>query len=238
MHLPFCPIDIMIRKPLINRHVYRILSHWKQADTNILAKFPCAVSRAVSTAIVQNLYDARDYTQTQVSAAHMLWSMECVGHCFSWSFDDHALISNALDVYSRWIFAPHCRPAPFNADENTYYQIIFLHVSQLFEPLRRHRDNTQQAQYLHLNQQYQLQLQQNPPQQQQQHHQHHQHHQHPSQQQSSSAKHTSSNTHQAGGSGNAPGYVHSVPTYGPGTNYPTMSHLEKHLSLTHSGKSQ
>jgi len=116
------------------------LFQFPHLDTGMLSLYSNEVSRLMAKPVIDYLYMPNVHHPSVLpSSSHVVWTMESIGHTLSWSFDDHAVITAALDIYSKWIFDPKARPEAITQNESGFFQIIFLHLSQLFDSHRRPR---------------------------------------------------------------------------------------------------
>lgn len=116
-----------------------------RADTNIL-NFVCPdlSSKTEISKFIVNSVKKRDKSSFPTHS-HVVWSMECIGFCFSLSIDNHATISSALDIYRTWLsLGSEDRPDCISESESFYQQEIISHISILFQErggdLHRHAE--------------------------------------------------------------------------------------------------
>ncbi|CAG8567296.1 5681_t:CDS:10 [Gigaspora rosea] len=115
----------------------RLLDH--NPESNVLAKFPLNVRKALISEITSTLLQAHDPNLLS-SITHVKWVMEAIGQGFALPLEEMPIITaNSKELYSQWLFEPNSRPAAIrNAtgqqEEQEFWQIIFHHYSLLFQP--------------------------------------------------------------------------------------------------------
>ncbi|KAH3761930.1 rap/ran GTPase-activating protein [Pelomyxa schiedti] len=118
-------------------------------DTNILnTVFPISVQRTIVSNVVtyfmgseQNGINISLLLPTQ---AHVFWVMECIGQGFRLPLIDHNLITQCIDLYTKWIQSPPERqPAWIRSNLDAYYVLCLKHLSLLFSNRTKVREDIQ-----------------------------------------------------------------------------------------------
>ncbi|KAJ5068671.1 hypothetical protein M0811_02614 [Anaeramoeba ignava] len=101
-------------------------------DTGVLVKFPREVQRGIEGLVVEVLLDPDKSEEILTSTFHIKWVIEIIGQSFALPIEDHPIISNGIELYSRWLMGKAV-PTAFIENQNYFFREIFGHLSLIFQ---------------------------------------------------------------------------------------------------------
>ncbi|KAH3766730.1 rap/ran GTPase-activating protein [Pelomyxa schiedti] len=116
-------------------------------ETNILnTVFPISVQRIIVSNVV-TYFMGSEQSGINISVllptqSHVFWVMECIGQGFRLPLGDHTLITQCIELYTKWIQSPMDRqPAWIRDNLDAYYVLCLKHLSLLFSNRTKVRDD-------------------------------------------------------------------------------------------------
>eukprot|EP01122_Echinamoeba_exundans_P014768 TRINITY_DN6753_c0_g1_i2.p1 TRINITY_DN6753_c0_g1~~TRINITY_DN6753_c0_g1_i2.p1 ORF type:complete len:1091 (-),score=190.34 TRINITY_DN6753_c0_g1_i2:1420-4692(-) len=109
-----------------------------EEDTNILLNFSYTVKKTVVSEVVNHMLDPDVSPKILTTPTHVRWVLEVIGQGFTLPIEDVPIMEKCISLYSKWLLSPsELRPPGFNAQDQYFYQRMFFHLSNLFEPRAR-----------------------------------------------------------------------------------------------------
>ena len=108
---------------------------------NILDAYPAHAGKDVVNIVLKSLTEpprAKDLPMSLTTHEQVRWTMDVISYGLALPLTEHKLMHMCVDVYDSWLSAVYeakkSVPKPVKDDPDTYVQIIFRQLSQVFTP--------------------------------------------------------------------------------------------------------